>query len=634
MEEATPATVRVLYVQRDPAVADQVAGDLSDENERLAVATAADAAEAHDHLATRAVDCVVSGYDLPETTGVAFLEAVRDAHPDLPFVLYTSQGSEAVASQAISAGVTDYLPRYPGGERLGQLASTVLQVATPGTGRERRSPLFENAPRPVLAGTINEETGENRITAANEAFEEVFGYDEADVRGREVTDVVVPAAERAAHVDFRERVLGGESISAQVERTTAEGSRSFTLDVIPDGADHGRTTAWYAWYVDTTERDEREARLREQTAKIQALHDVATDIEACKTADRVYEHIVEAAESILDYDICIADRAAEGYLVPVAVSTSLSSDEYFDETPIDAEDSLAAEAYRTGEPSLFDDLHELEARAADTEFRAVLTVPLGEFGMFQAVSKTPGAFDETDRELVELLASHGREQLARLDNERALRERTEELERQNERLDAFVGIVSHDLRNPLTVASGHLELVGDDCDSPHVETVATALDRMDRLIADLLTLAREGETVSDLTAVSLADLVADCWATVATDEATLAVETDRVVEADRTRLRQLLENLIANAVDHGGSDVAVTVGDHPGGFYIADNGPGVPEDGRLDLFEYGTSRSEDGTGIGLAIVAEIAEAHGWSVRVTDSAEGGARFELSGVEPAE
>jgi signal transduction histidine kinase len=86
-----------------------------------------------------------------------------------------------------------------------------------------------------------------------------------------------------------------------------------------------------------------------------------------------------------------------------------------------------------------------------------------------------------------------------------------------------------------------------------------------------------------------------------------------------------------NAVEHGGSDVTVRVGDLDDGFYVADDGPGISEGIADKLFEPGQSGTQENTGFGLAIVQEIATAHGWTVAATESAEGGARFEIRGIE---
>ncbi|WP_255195225.1 hybrid sensor histidine kinase/response regulator [Halorarius litoreus] len=242
----------------------------------------------------------------------------------------------------------------------------------------------------------------------------------------------------------------------------------------------------------------------------------------------------------------------------------------------------------------------------------------------------------------------------------------QELSRQNERLEQFASIVSHDLRNPIAVANGFLDLAAQDCDSPHLDRVDGALDRMETLIDDLLALARQGMTVDDVEPVSLASAATGAWSSVASDTASLDVVTDRALLADASRLQQLLENLFRNSVEHGstgsrdggsrpddsvehgstgnrsaqrsgdsvehgGADVTVTVGDLEEGFYVADDGPGIPADQRDGVFEYGYTTSDDGTGFGLAIVRQIAEAHGWSVAVTESDSGGARFEFTGVD---
>ena len=205
------------------------------------------------------------------------------------------------------------------------------------------------------------------------------------------------------------------------------------------------------------------------------------------------------------------------------------------------------------------------------------------------------------------------------------------LQRQNERLEEFASVISHDLRNPLNVALGRLKLAQRNHDSPHLDDVARALGRMDDLIEDVLTAARSGEPVEETEAVALADLAQECWTTTEKADASLVVETDLTVRADPGRLRQLLANLFRNAVEHGGDGVTITVGDCEGGFFVADDGPGIPEDRREDVFDRGFTTADDGTGFGLSIVEEVAKAHGWTVDVTESANGGARFEVTGVE---
>jgi PAS domain S-box-containing protein len=205
------------------------------------------------------------------------------------------------------------------------------------------------------------------------------------------------------------------------------------------------------------------------------------------------------------------------------------------------------------------------------------------------------------------------------------------LEQSNEKLDQFASTVSHDLRNPLNVAQGSLELARMETESEHLVAVDEAHERMESLIGDLLTLARQGNVIEEQDAVDLATLAGTAWQNMSTAETTLVVETAQTIRADSSRLQELLENLFRNAVEHGGEGVAVTLGEMTDGFYVADDGPGVSVGQRDDVFDAGYSTADDGTGLGLNIAQEIAGAHGWEICVKDSKSGGARFEITRVE---
>ncbi|WP_232833748.1 nitrogen regulation protein NR(II) [Saliphagus sp. LR7] len=241
----------------------------------------------------------------------------------------------------------------------------------------------------------------------------------------------------------------------------------------------------------------------------------------------------------------------------------------------------------------------------------------------------------------------------------------ERLEAQNERLERFASVLSHDLRNPLNVAQGYTELIAaeneDGDGDERVEELAESLDRMEELIEDMLELAQQEGGLGTTRRLSVEEVVRETWGWVRTDDADLTVEAPGSIDADRSRLASLLENLFRNAVEHGspshrsqarddavehgstsnrsqahdnavehgGSDVTVRVGglEDGEGFYVEDTGRGIPEDVRTAVFEQGYTTSAEGTGIGLSIVEEVADAHDWAVRVGESEEGGARFEF-------
>ena len=215
---------------------------------------------------------------------------------------------------------------------------------------------------------------------------------------------------------------------------------------------------------------------------------------------------------------------------------------------------------------------------------------------------------------------------------RQLKRRTEQLERQNERLDEFAAVVSHDLRNPLQVLRGSLDGARQSDDPAHLDRGLEAVERMETLIEDILVLAREGKTVEETTPIDVEALARDAWATVDTGRGTLSVTVgDLTVPADEDRLRQVFENLYRNALEHGpaGASVRIRVGalTDDRGFFVADDGPGIPEDRRETVFEHGFSTAEGGTGFGLSIVETVVEAHGWTITAAESDRGGARFEI-------
>jgi len=493
-------------------------------------------------------------------------------------------------------------------------------------------------------------------------------------------------------------------------------------------------------------------QLREEKRKIKELHEVASEMQACDSKSEAYRLGVDAAEGVLEFDICGIDEAKDGYLVPQATSTEMPNDGY---DAIEVDEGLAGRTYRNGESFCIADVQTMdEAEPMQDEYRSILSVPVADRGVFQAGSRETDAFDEDDLELAELLMSHVGEGVDRIESQGALRESEEKyrtlvegshdaifihsegafqfvndrvaevtgydreeligtsiwelvheddrervrefverresdegtphyevrvrtktgevrhfemsvqaitydddtahlgsardvterrkrkrtVERQNERLREFTSVVSHDLRNPLNVAQGHLELARETGDAEHFEKTERALDRMESLIEELLELARQGQDVDETESLDLEAVVRRAWAVVSTGEASLVVSEELGrVDADENRLRELLENLFRNAVDHGGADVTVEVGALGGtgaadrtvdGFYVDDDGPGITESERDAVFERGYTTADDGSGFGLSIVDNIVDAHGWEIAVGDSDAGGVRFEIT------
>ena len=489
--------------------------------------------------------------------------------------------------------------------------------------RERYRQLVETAPVGIVGYDAD-----GRIVYANDRAASMAGVEGVSaLEGEPVLEFLHPEDRDRARERMRRVVEGREQLDQRAYRV--EGADGETRHVTVSGAPmtHDGEPAGQVVVSDITDLKEREELLSE-------LHAATADIAACDTPEAVYERLVQAAERVLAFDLALADAVEGDRLVPKAVAAEVGDEGYYEETPLDADDNLAARAVRTGESSVVEDLQASAVAPASEAYRSALTVPIGDHGVFQAVAEAAGAFDEADREHVELLVAPAAETLTRLDREAEIVARTEELERQHERLEGFAGMVSHDLRNPLNVARGRVELAREDHDSEDLEAATRALDRATALIEELLAVAGGDRPPMDPEPVELAAAAERCWQPVTEEAGRLEVETDRVIRADPTRLDHLLENLFANAVEHGGEGVTVTLGDHEGGFRVEDDGTGIPEADRERAFDRGYSTGQSGAGVGLSVVEQVADAHGWAVELAEGAAGGLRVAVSGVTVVE
>jgi len=444
----------------------------------------------------------------------------------------------------------------------------------------------------------------------------VTGYSDAELADMNVVDFLPDDELSRIGQALEETMRTGEEV-IESELLTADGDR------IPYEFTGSRVTNSDGDVIGIAGIGRDISRRKEYEHQLTALHEFVNELTTVDTVDDVYSRTIQASEDILEFDLSIISIEDDGVLKPTATSSGITP-EGVTEMPVD--EGIGGKTYRTGQTFLINDLPAHPDAKPQGPYGSLLSVPIGDYGNFQAVSGVTGAFDESDRQLAELLITHSENAIGRLSREK-------KLERQTEQLEKFAQVASHDLRNPLNVAQGRIELAQDETDNEHLAAASKAIDRSLSLVADLLTLAREGKTVDTLQPVSLGEIASRCWANVDTAAGDLVVESEQTILADPGRVKQLLENLIRNAVEHGGSSVTVTIGGLEDGFYVADDGPGIPEADRVNVFEAGYSTTQDGTGFGLNIVQEIANAHGWDVQVTDADGGGARFEFTNVDVA-
>jgi len=473
----------------------------------------------------------------------------------------------------------------------------------------------------VVSHVIYIKDRQGRYELINSAGEALFGMPRAEILGRRDVDLFGPkAAEEIREID--ERVMAeGEPATYESRRSVDGQDRVFRNEKHPYRPTGTNIEGVLGVSKDVTEEVER-GRVLER------LHEATRDLMVATSPDEVAQIASGTATEVLDLPqngVHLYD-AKDDALVPVAWSDGTEAVLDGPPPPIPADEGLAGEVYRSGEPRAYADVRQAAALNEGTPVRSELFLPLGEHGILLIGSNEVDDFDAAEEALSQVLAANVEAALDRVERER-------ELARQNERLADFAGVVAHDLRNPLNVAQGRLELAREECASDHLDAVEEAHGRMGALVEDVLTWAREGQAAEGIEAVDLSDLAESCWAGLEAGEASLVVEDDLTVRADLGRLRRVLENLFRNAVQHAGPAVQVRVGRlaDGAGFYVEDDGPGIPAEDRGAAFDPAHTTSPQGTGFGLPIVREIVAGHGWSIDLAESELGGARFEIRDVD---
>ena len=482
------------------------------------------------------------------------------------------------------------------------------------------------------------------VRAGNASVEPVLGYAPDELEGTDIGSLLTDPRGSGGGEEFRRYAADPEprSLAAGIDLTAHhKDGRDLPVTVSLGPFERDGETHLVLTIVDVSAERAETAALQRRTRRLEALHEATQGL--LKTTDRdvAAEAAVQYIEEVLGHPVAaiwLHDEARD--LLDPVVWTEAADELIGQHPPFDADEpSISWQVFESGKPEYVPDTHaDPDQYNPDSPIRSELVLPLGRYGVINVGATEVDAFDDADLAVARLWAATVTMVFVRIERERQLRARESEIARERDRLAEFASLVSHDLRNPLNVAAGNLDLVHDRLaeqrmELAEIDTVARSLDRMETLVEDMLTLAKQGSAIDETETVSLSALVEECWTSVDTADAELVVAGDLRFQADRSRLRQAFENLLANAVAHGGPSVRVEVGPlaDAAGFYVADDGPGIPDDIRETVFDAGVTTDPDGTGFGLKIVSEVADAHGWSVSVGDSEDGGARFEFRGVD---
>ncbi|MCO8255391.1 PAS domain S-box protein [Haladaptatus sp. AB618] len=208
------APIVVLHVDDDPDVLDLAATSLEGKSNQLRLRTASSGDDALSILREGGIDCVVSEYEMPDTTGISLLESVREEFPDLPFILFTGTGSETVASRAISAGITDYLQKEISVDGYAILANRIESVVH-SARTERALQESEERYRTVVEGSHDAVYiyQDDRFAFVNERACEITGYTADELRGMDVWSLLHPDDQDRVRTIAENRMNGRHEVS-------------------------------------------------------------------------------------------------------------------------------------------------------------------------------------------------------------------------------------------------------------------------------------------------------------------------------------------------------------------------------------------------------------------------------------
>lgn len=628
-------SIKVLYVDGRGQEGRVIGEQLQEQHEQLSLTTVHSSADALEALTTTTIDCIVATNDIPDGDGIELSNTLQAAEIHIPFILLIDGDIESVTRQAISNGISEYILAEPTGPVISTLATKITRLVDSTRTELDPQPLLKQ--QALLAALSQLGSSAHDVQSLlDEAVDTIFEH---------LPIEYVNILEYIPDQDyFMVRAARGQNTDCVGDPIIADSDEllpRYTLDSADSVifTDHSEETRFtlppaYAetgfqsgvaiclgnsddpWGIISLYTTESNAFSPENITVFESIgHILTTGITRIKS-----EHELARSKTRIE---ALFEQSPDILLVHDRDGNITELNERACETLGYTRDELLEMTIWDIDPAAEPD----RSRAfwADTE--------IGESTIFETehITNDGRTFPvevhliRTDEKEAEFMA------ITRDIRERKARE--EALERQTSRLETVMDAVAHDIPNHLSIAAGYLELAEQTGDPDTFQRVETAHRRIETLIEDMRTLVNVGETVTDLTWIRLSDIALACWESCCTpgDPATIDVREDGMIKADEARIKSLFENLYWNAKEHVGNDVNITVGMTADGFYVADDGPGIPSDIRDEVLKPGYTTAEGNhAGFGLAIVQEVANVHGWSIQITESESMGTRFEFRNV----
>ncbi len=617
-----------------------------------------------------------------DAVAAAFRRAVEEGVPyDIEVRLITQEGDERwVRTRGEPQLDTSAAEAANGDASNGQDSSQGEIVRVRGTvqditeRRERRRELeqadtmFRGAQDALFLIDVDHAGGEPSfaIEKLNPAYEEATGMSAASVRGTSPVEAIGEEAGRFREAQYQ-KCLDQEKPLEYEEEIPLEGEMTYWETRITPVLVDGTVEKIVGSTREITGRKQREQLRRQRRQKVEALYEATNQLLRAEGKEAVGALLVDLIDDTFDYAGTAVRFAKDGRLVPTSVSPALQAHmperqpyDFDEETPV-------AEAYRTGQTQVYDDLREGDSAVKWGDIRAAAYVPMGRHGTLSVGSLQVGEIESFDRHLIEVIADYATLVLGRVDREAVLRGAKEEAERARREAEAasqaksvFLANMSHEIRTPLTSILGFAEAIGEEVGGDD-QTGKTDRSDVDlpalRQFAGLIESSGE-RLMNTLTGVLNLSKLEAGEMTLAPEPVDLAAEAEKAVQefvpqardagvdlaaeggqdavwarADAGGVQIVLRNLLSNAVKYTGEDGAVRVSartdeKQDAVLEVVDTGIGMDPARVEDLFEpfrqesEGLAREYEGTGLGLAVTWKALQQMEGGVEVeTEKGEG-------------
>lgn len=576
--------IQVLHVDADMGFSSLASALIERKNEQMVVFSEQFGDAGIERLENDDIDCVVSGSELADMSGLEFVETVDERFPDIPHVLFAEPGENDFIEAAMAAGASDCVRKEQGSDQYTVLAARIesavqsRRIESELTEQEEVLGALDDDDLPLLM--YHAETSPTTpMKTATGGARKLVGYDTDQLESGTVVwgrDVVHQEDQRPRWSAIKMALEDGEQFDVTYRARTADGGEQWLRECGRGEYDGDEQVGVVGFVTAVTAPETWERKFERERNMLESLLNNLPEALYFKDTEGRHVRTSRVLHDLREELIGKTDR-------------ELYEPELHDGTVSDD-----ASVIETGTP-IIDKEEPVPGSPEENLWTTTTKVPwYGTDGDIQGLI----GFSKT-------FSPKGREQV----------------ERKSRRLNDVETILGDRIEDELATIEAELAAVEG------AEAATDALDRLDEVVDDLQSLIEQEESDVEPEAIDIEEVAQAAWEFVETGDATLSVTFDDEpsVTADWVRVHHLLENLFRELCQGEDAARSVTITDAPSGFAVETTAPLVA-DGASELC-FDALLADDEANTALNIVQGIAEKHGWTIDVSRAADGGTRFEI-------